>query len=252
MIASLPMYDRPATAGANDRLWAAIRDRLRAAGLPAPETLTRGGDLWNHWLSPDLVLSQTCGLPYRTRLHGRVTLVGTPDYGLPDCPPGCYRSVLVARADDPRQDAEAFAGARLAVNSLDSQSGWAAPLCHAPALARAEMVVTGGHAASLAAVAEARADLAAVDAVSWLLLRAEGATAGLRVLGMTEPTPGLPLIAAAGCDAELLHEAVAGAMAGLSPADRAATGLRGLVRIPAAAYLAIPTPAPPDRIAKLA
>jgi hypothetical protein len=248
VIASLPMYDRPATAGANDRLWAAIRDRLRAAGLGAPEALTRGGDLWDHWLAPDLVLSQTCGLPYRSRLHDRVVLVGTPDYGLPDCPPGYYRSVLVARPDDPRQRAEDFAGARIAVNGLESQSGWAAPLCDAPALASAGVVVTGAHDASVVAVAEGRVDLAAIDGITWRLLGAEGATAGVRIIGMTEPTPGLPLIAAAGSDADLLHDAFAGAVAVLAPADRAATGLRGLVRIPAAAYLALPTPALPARI----
>ncbi|MFN3646541.1 MAG: hypothetical protein ACK4S2_08505, partial [Gemmobacter sp.] len=70
MQASLPMYDRPEVQAANDRLWAGIRDRLRAAGLAAPETLVRGRwPLWDHWTAPDLVLSQTCGLPYRSRLH---------------------------------------------------------------------------------------------------------------------------------------------------------------------------------------
>ena len=103
MIASLPMYDRPETAAANDRLWAGIRDRLRAEGLPAPEALIHGAsDLWPQWTSPDLVLSQTCGYPYRSRLHGQVLLVGTPDYGVDGCAPGHYRSVFVARADDPR------------------------------------------------------------------------------------------------------------------------------------------------------
>lgn len=249
MIASLPMYDRPSTAGANDRLWAAIRDRLRAAGLPAPEALTRGGDLWDHWLAPDLVLSQTCGLPYRSRLHDRVTLVGTPDYGLPGCPPGHYRSVLVARPDDPRQRAEDFAGARIAVNGLDSQSGWASLLNHEPALARDEVVVTGAHASSVATVAEGRADLAAIDAITWRLLEAEGATTGVRVLGMTEPTPGLPLVAAAGSDMDLLRDAISGAMSKLAPEDRTALGVRGLLQIPAAAYLAIPTPAIAAQIA---
>ena len=106
-LASLPMYDRPETAAANDRYWQAIRTRLGEG----PETLTRTGELWEHWLAPDLVLSQTCGYPYRARLHGQVTLVGTPDYGLDGCPPGHYRSIFVARADDPRTDLRAFAAA---------------------------------------------------------------------------------------------------------------------------------------------
>ena len=64
MIASLGMYDRTETAAANDRLWAGIRDGLRARGIAAPEALTRGdGAYWPAWQAPDLVLSQTCGFP---------------------------------------------------------------------------------------------------------------------------------------------------------------------------------------------
>lgn len=248
MIASLPMYDRPSTAGANDRLWTLVRDALRAEGRPAPDALTREGDLWEAWLAPDLILSQTCGLPYRTRLHGQVTLVGTPDYGLPDCPPGHYRSRLIVRRDDPREALAAFAGARLAINGADSQSGWAALANHAPAHGWGAVTVSGGHARSAAAVAEGRADLAAIDAVTWELLAAEGATAGLRVLASTDPTPGLPLIAAGGADAAMLARAFAGAIAALSPEDRAALRLTGLVPIPAEAYLSVPTPPAPARI----
>ena len=98
MIAALPMYDRPETASANDRLWALIHEALGEG----PKHLTREGDLWDIWTAPDLLLAQTCGLPYRARLHDRVTLVGTPDYGLPDLPAGYYQSVLIARADGPR------------------------------------------------------------------------------------------------------------------------------------------------------
>ncbi len=101
MIASLPMYDRPSTRAANDRLWQGIRDRLRVAGQPAPEALTRSGSPWDHWQHPELILSQTCGLPYRAQLVGQVTLIASPVHDL-DCPPGHYFSVIVARADDPR------------------------------------------------------------------------------------------------------------------------------------------------------
>ena len=62
MIASLPMYDRPETAAANDRLWQGVRTRLGEG----PEHLVRAGDPWEHWQSPDLLLSQTCGLPFRS------------------------------------------------------------------------------------------------------------------------------------------------------------------------------------------
>lgn len=251
MIAALGMYDRPETAGANDRLWAGIRDRLRSAGLAAPDSLTRGeGAYWPAWQSPDLLLAQTCGFPFRARLHGHVTLVGTPDYGLPDCPPGYYSSVLIARADDPRLLPD-LAAARFAFNDGLSQSGWAAPQNHVAAMGLRfrPTVETGAHRASAAAVAEGRADIAAVDAVTWALMRRwDPVVAGLREVARTAPTPGLPLITAAGRDPAPLAAAVAGAIGDLSSDDRDTLHLRGLAHIPAARYLAVPTPPPPDRI----
>ena len=247
MIAALPMYDRPGTMAANDRFWALIRDGLRARAIAAPDRLSRDDTpLYDLWLSPDLVLSQTCGLPYRADLHGRVTLVGTPDYGVEGAPPGYYRSRIVVRADDPRARLDDFEGVRLAHNSGGSQSGWAAIANHWPGALRCVCLPTGAHVNSVAAVAEGRADLAAIDAVTWeLLLRAEPATAALRVLESTAPTPGLPLIAAAGSDRAAIFDAVAGAIAALAPEDRTALCLRGLVRIPPEAYLAVPIPAQP-------
>jgi ABC-type phosphate/phosphonate transport system substrate-binding protein len=253
MIASLPMYDRPETAAANDRLWAGIRDRLRAEGLAAPEALTRApDDLWPQWTAPDLILSQTCGYPYRARLHGQVTLVGTPDYGIEGCKPGCYRSVFVAHTDDPRDSIEQFDRGRFAYNDGLSQSGWAAPQTHAALLGITLLPVlcTGAHCLSARAVAEKRAEIAALDAVTWgLLRRFDPFTTGLRVVGWTKPTPGLPLIAAKLADADILFDVVAEAIADMPVADRNVTGLRRLIRIAASDYLAVPTPPSPDEIA---
>lgn len=253
MIASLGMYDFGACRGANDRLWALVRDGLRAAGIDAPETLTRGeGAYWLAWQAPDLVLSQTCGYPFRARLHGRVAYVGTPDYGVEGCAPGHYRSVFVARADDPRQALADFDGAGSAYNEALSQSGWAAPQVHAARLGLRlpPVVETGGHLLSARAVADGRADIAALDAVTWALLQGQDAVVErLRVVGMTDPTPGLPFITALGGPVVAIHDALAAAIAGLSDGDRATLRLRGIVRIPEAAYLAVPNPPAPAAIA---
>ena len=126
MIASLPMYDRPETAAAYDRFWATIRNHLGFG----PQLLDRelaGMSVWTH---SDLLLSQTCGLPYRQHLKDRVLIVGTPDYGLPDARPGYYYSVLIVAAKSADKLAE-YNGKSLAINSVNSQSGWAAPLVHA-------------------------------------------------------------------------------------------------------------------------
>ncbi len=245
MIANLPMYDWPEVQPANDRLWQLIHDDLRAAGVDAPQTLRRGGDLWADWQSPDLLLSQTCGFPYRTRLHSQVTLVGTPDLDLPGAEPGYYYSQLLVRADAPG-DWTDFLEGRLAVNGTDSQSGWAAPQNHAATVGKSfrRIVVTGAHGASALAVAEGRAEIAAIDAATWRLIdswRPE-LSARLRIVTRTGPTPGLPLITATGNDAALIARAYAAGVENLSTNDRAALGLRGLAVIPTDAYLAVPTP----------
>jgi ABC-type phosphate/phosphonate transport system substrate-binding protein len=248
MIAALPMYDLPHVMAANDRLWARIRDGLRSAGQDAPDALTRGADdMFAQWLAPDLILSQTCGMPYRTRLHAKVALIGTPDYGLEGCPPGHYRSVFLAHKNDRRHRLDQFDGAEMAYNEAVSQSGWAAPQTHAAILGLTlrPALRTGGHRLSMQAVVEGRAALAALDALTWeLLCDHDPAAKDVKVVGHTDPTPGLPYIAALGADQPLLFAVIAAAIAAMSDADRAVTRLRGLVAIPADAYLAVPTPAP--------
>ena len=232
--ASLPMYDWTELRRATDALWAGVRDALRAGGFAAPEALDRRADASALWTAWDLVLSQTCGLPYVRHLRGRVALVGTPDYGLPDCPSGWYRSVVVARRDDPREAVEEFRGARLALNGADSQSGAQAMMFHlgdrsGPGPFFGVVLASGSHERSARMVAEDAADLAAIDAVTWRLIEAHRTFAGaLRIVARTAPTPGLPLITAG--DPERVAAAFEAAVAGLDPGAREVLGLRGLVR----------------------
>lgn len=245
-IASLPMYDRPELVGAHDRFWSLIRAELRDRAIDAPESLTREiTDLWSHWRAPSLVLSQTCGMPFRLRLHEEVTLVGTPDYGVEGCPAGHYCSRLVVRAADARDRLEEFDGARFAFNDRFSQSGFSAPLTHIEnrRMRFGTSVETGGHRASAHAVADGDADIAALDAVTWRLLqRFEPTLGSLRVLDSTAPTPGLPYITRAGEDAEAVFDCVQRALVRLDATDRAELGIHDLVAIPAEAYLAVRGP----------
>ena len=255
MIAALGMYDMGACAPVNDRLWALIRDALRDAGEAAPEALRRGDLAYGAgWVAPDLVLAQTCGFPYRATLHDRVTLVGTPDYAVEGCAAGYYHSVYVARKTDIRQGLAAFDGADFAYNEPMSQSGWAAPQLHAQSLGLwfRPALASGGHQASARAVAEGRADLAALDAVTWALLQREhpALCAPLQVIGKTPSSPGLPLITAKTRDPAPLFAAVAAAIVALSAADRDTLHLRGIRAIPSATYLAVPIPPTPEQVAQ--
>lgn len=248
MIASLPMYATPLTAGADARFWALIRDNLRSERIAAPEALTLAPqDLLAHWQDPALLFSQTCGLPFRAVLKEKVHIIGTPDYGIKGCPPGYYHSVIVARSDDPCKELPAFANARFAYNDPLSQSGWAALALEAPEVLRGPQHCTGSHRASVMAVRQGNADFAAIDAVTWRHLKAASEATGLKIIHATRPTPGLPYITSKKGLSETLFWAVSTAISMLGNADRAALHLKGLIALPPSAY-DLPIPPNPDPV----
>lgn len=240
-LATLPMYDFPHVRPATEALWSAIRDALRRREVNAPERLTPSSDVWRMWQDPAMLFGQTCGAPYVSTLRGRVSLIGTPDYDCVPGRPGWYASVVICRADDPRKRLADFADATFAYNELGSQSG-----CHAMMhtvlhkvgdgrLFR-RCVATGAHARSAVAVAEGRADIAAIDAVTWRFVKDQPALAGLRSLMQSDPTPGLPYITAFPDLAEALADATEEGIASLPAKTRAALSLKGLWRSSDADY----------------
>lgn len=248
MIVSLPMYDTPATRSANDRLWQNIRQNLKRG----PKSLDRSGDPEALWSHPDLLLSQTCGMPYRLQLHGHVRLVATPDYDVSQCPPGYYKSHLVVRVAEARSSLADFRSATLARNSALSQSGWAALLStfkDAGISPEGHVIDTGSHRDSIRSVASGMADIAAIDAITWALLaRDTSDTVGVRILCSTLPTPGLPLITSASENPQEIRAAVNHAIETLPARDRERLLIKGLVHISHDTYLenvhAAMTPSP--------
>ena len=240
-LAFLPMYDVSGTRPAAEALWSALRDALRAEGIAAPDTIDRSPSRLDGWSRRDLVLGQTCGLPYISTLADRVTLLGAPDYAVEACPPGFYRSALVVRADDRRTDVGAFFGSTFALNGFDSQSGYAAALSHIAPWAKdgrffGRAVKTASHKASMEAVGAGAADMASIDAVTWRMsIGREAVTDRLRVLALTEPTPGLPFIARAGAPLEASRRAIERALSDL-PTAADAFGIVGFVRFERADY----------------
>jgi len=166
MIASLMMYARPELRAANDKLWANIRRCLIEAGIQAPEQLSNDVDPFKVWTDPELVLSQTCGYPFRKVLSDKVTLVGTPDYGLDGCPPGYYNSAIVVRASDKRDVLARYRDAIFAYNDPISQSGFAAPYAHCrdQGFWFGRKVQSGAHLKSAQLIVTGAADIAALDA----------------------------------------------------------------------------------------
>lgn len=246
-VAAFPMYQRAELRPAFDTLWGASRDLLRAEGIAAPDALTVvEDDLMSFWQRPDLLLSQTCGYPFRHFLKDRVTLVGTPDFGLEDCPAGHYRSALVVRRDDPRQSLGDFDGATFACNDVHSQSGYAAPLVAAQGVGVrfGAMRMSGAHINSARMVANGHADIAGIDAVSWRHMTAfDPLASDLHVLGWTDPSPGLPFITAIAPLAPTLGRCLAKAIRSMPAELRALLTLKGLMQIDARDYLSVPDPA---------
>ncbi|MDB5820684.1 MAG: phosphate transporter substrate-binding protein, partial [Rhizobacter sp.] len=174
-LASLPMYDAdPVAVGA---WWHAIADALRAERVAdVPDVVTWPADLDAHWRDPELLLSQTCGYPFVTRLSDVVQVVGAFRYTAPGTSGIQYRSALVAREGDASLELADFRGRRVALNATDSYSGWHALCASLAAFAAvdgffADRLVTGSHRASLIAVQAASADIAAIDCITLAGLR---------------------------------------------------------------------------------
>lgn len=247
---SLPMYDWPEVRDATDAVWAAIRRELAVRGIAAPAALDRSADPAPLWCNADLILSQTCGYPYANRLAGKVALVATPVHAVTGAKPGHYFSVLVARQNDVPEQLSDLATKRFAFNATHSQSGFAAPVRLLAASGYGSLpqpLETGGHRASIRAVADQSADWAAIDAVTWqLALRHEQSATGLVVFARTPETPALPLITSAryGERVDTIASAIEAAIIGLDGAVRDAVLLKGMVRFAPEDYAPMAAPLP--------
>ena len=141
-------------------------------------------------------------------------------------------------------------GRRAAINSRASNSGYNRFRAAVAPFARggrflSEVVETGGHVASLAAIAEGRADVAAIDCVTWGNVRryAPERVEALRILAETPRTPGLPLITrgtASYAEVEALRTALDRALADPVLAETFATlGILGFEALTDADYDAV-------------
>lgn len=242
-IASLAMYDLPEVTAATDAWWTGVARAMRREGIEdVPDTLCRDGDATSVWRAPDLLFSQTCGYPLTHDFAGQLRVVATPCFDCAGCVGPSYRSLVVVRADDPANDFDDLRDRVAAVNGPDSQSGYSALRATVAPLSRSgrffsEVVVSGGHANSLAFVAEGKADVCAVDCVTHALLvrYRPAAVANLRVLGTTTDAPGLPYVTRANAGDDLLRGLRAALFAALDDPDLAA--VRGALLIAGAEVL---------------
>jgi ABC-type phosphate/phosphonate transport system substrate-binding protein len=251
-IAALPMYN---VTPRHAMLWRTLLHDALAAFAPAAGVTDAAildepyGNLMALWRRDDLLLSQTCGYPYRVLgLADNVRLIATPMFDAEGCEGPRYRSAIMVSNAAWTQGATSLAacrGLRAACNSDDSHSGMNA-LRHAVAQHAQEgrffasVSWTGSHIDSLHALATGLADVAAIDCVTLALLRDAhpDLLANVQTIGMTASAPGLPFIASRALDepqAALLCDALNAAHAADAARSRALR-LRGFARIEQSDY----------------
>ena len=189
-----------------------------AEGRPiAPDPATLPPDQLDYhqlWLHPALLFAQTCWGPMELGLSKQVQVVGQPSYDAYEGGQGeLYSSALVMRTGEgPEVRSPADGKAllpldlmrrkRFTFNSLDSMSGVIALTRDLQAIGEGLDIFSsrsesGGHRGSIVAVAEGKADIAAIDCESWALAqRFEPAAQKVAVVGWTARRKGLPYITA--------------------------------------------------------
>lgn len=213
MIASLGMYDWPETRAETDRLWTGIARALREEGFSqVPETLERGTPVTDHWRSPDLLVSQTCGYPLTHEFDGYLELLAAPIYGVEGCTGAEYTSVIIVHKDSDFGAPVDLKGTHATYNGEDSLSGHLAlRSVFAPLAGKGRFFgktsCSGGHPVSMQLVAAGKADVAAIDCVSFALgcKHRPNITDNLRIIAKSPSAPALPYVTTAGRSKAELH-----------------------------------------------
>lgn len=150
---------------------------------------------------PGLFIGHTCGYPLMKHLQDAVTPFCVPVFDVIGVKEKLYCSRFIVAADAAISNLADCRARTVAINSNGSNSGMNV-LRHAVAKLNPEVpffasvIYSGGHLQSLTAVAEKRADVAAIDCVSFQLIedRWPGLTARVRSIGDSIKTCGLPLV----------------------------------------------------------
>ena len=200
------MYDFPEVRAATDAWWSGVAGHLRHAGIAdAPDCLLRRDDLLEQWSDAGLVLSQTCGYLLTHQLHGKARALATPHYGVPGCTGPRYSSVILARAAHPGRTPGDFYRAVAVFSRSYSHAGYnalrglIAPFAGGASFF-SNVIASGSHVDSIAALTSGAADLATVDCIVYAFMRRfrPAALEGTRQLGFTTAVPAAPYIVPSG------------------------------------------------------
>ena len=153
-------------------------------------------------LAGDFLVGQVCGITLATAPAGRFHYLATPVMDDDAVPEGHYNSLIITPREGGIDTVVAFDPARhrAIINEPGSFSGditLAKHLRHVTGHALIAPPRSGGHLASIGMIAAGKAQLAAIDRVSFALARAAcpDDVAAVRVIDETAFYPGLPFVA---------------------------------------------------------
>lgn len=157
--------------------------------------------LMSHWLSDQMYMSQSCGLPYVKELNTVADVLGTFKWNEISDDLGNYRAHIVVRGEHDATTMSELRGARPVVSNTQSLSGWCSLGCalaevsHDPDFVQ-PYLIGHHHAGSLQLLQDGIADVASIDPATYQLLRRlrPSLVHGLRIIGSGPLMPATPLI----------------------------------------------------------
>lgn len=156
--------------------------------------------------SIQMLIGQTCGYPYISSIHKTHNLVCVPDFNVEGCNEAKYSSWIVTQLSDDRTTLAEFEGATATINNWDSNSGMNV---FRQAISKqvfsqsekqtsffSDVIENGSHLTSIELISCGKADIAAIDAVTWHFALVEGRVDPdkIQIIGQSVQTAGLPFV----------------------------------------------------------
>jgi ABC-type phosphate/phosphonate transport system substrate-binding protein len=217
-VAILPMYNLPEIKPALDAFWHGLRGHLSREGIRGLSAkLPHDRPLKKLWRSPNMLLTQCCGMDLVKRYAGKIVPLATPRYGAPGCRGAEYASVVVVAETVRAEDVLEMRNSICVVNGLESHSGTnSLRILVAPQSQDgrffSEIKVSGGLLLSLEMLRAGRADVAAIDCVTYAMIESYRPRAldGTRRIGWTYRAPAIPYVTRQAVDGETCNRLRAG------------------------------------------
>ncbi|MGB1311261.1 MAG: phosphate/phosphite/phosphonate ABC transporter substrate-binding protein [Leucothrix sp.] len=206
--ASLPMYNQPEIRAAAQAWWKGIAKHMQQQGISdVPTGLTDTIPLDQLWKSEQLFFSQCCGLNVVRGYDKHLSVLMVTDWDAPGCEPYHYASHIVVHEDSPYKHINELKNTVAAINGPDSHSGMTTLMFEAHPFSEnghffQAIRDSGSHVESLKLIQSKQADVAAIDCVTFALLKRyrPAAIDGIRIISRSQAAPALPYVTAISTD----------------------------------------------------